>query len=247
MPKLQMDKLSKGLMRNDILVPHIDRYQALGDFPDVWNIEIRNTKESDPYFHPSGDCFTDVEQLVAEKTGKAKRRGIDFALRRVFDCGHFWHGYYQEILVAMGLVAPENVEKQVTHVHKNLIGATKERCEQVLWIGRGTLDLYDVTIPGQKETFIVDLKTMNNKEFDEGPRAETFAKWEAQVNCYMDWTGCRNAIILGVRKGGAPGIAGRPQHDLKEFKISYKPELLKDIYGRWTEAQRLIDAANAND
>jgi hypothetical protein len=236
MAKFTLRKLAKDLQRNDILVPHIDLYQSKGKFPDVWNIEIRNTKDPDPYFHPSGDCFTDPVQLYLEKTGQVKRRGVDFGLRRVFDCGHFWHGYYQSILIEMGFVEPENVEKSVFYER---VG--RDTGFELLWSGKGTLDLFAVKIPGQPHPYIVDLKTMGDEEFDNGPRPETFKKWEAQVNCYMDWTGMKNAFILGIRKGGTRGQSGRPQHDLKEFKIAYRPELLREIYARWEQAQRYLD------
>jgi hypothetical protein len=238
--KFTLKKLAKNLQRNDILVPHIDLYQSKGEFPDVWNIEIRNTKAPDPYFHPSGDCFTDPVTLYLEKSGQGRAsRTIDYGLRRVFDCGHFWHGYYQNILVEMGFVEPNNVEKPVTYER---VG--RDTGFELLWTGRGTIDLFDVKIPGQPHSYIVDLKTMGDEEFDNGPRPETFKKWEAQLNCYMDWTGLHHGFILGVRKGGTRGPAGRPQHDLKEFRVAYQPALLSDIYRRWEQAQRYLDGVD---
>ena len=52
----------------------------------------------------------------------------------------------------------------------------------------------------------------------------------------MDWLGTKKAFILAIRKGGTPGKGGRPAHDLREIRIEYMPELLEDIYGRWTLA-----------
>lgn len=231
MPKLDVKKLLKQLDRNDKLVPHINMYQDKGEFPPVWNIQIHNVKAPDPYFHPSGDCFTDPVELYLQKTGQQERSSIGHPMRRVFDCGHFWHGYYQNILVDMGFVLPENVERPITVVRPQK------------WVGKGTIDLLDVDIPGHGK-YLVDLKTMNDVEFDDGPSDRTWKKWEAQVNCYMDWTGRRDAFILAVRKGGTKQAGSRPQHDLKEYTVEYKPELLEEIYGRWEQAQRYIDGVD---
>lgn len=235
MAKLNVEKLLKDLKRNNKLVPHINWYQDKQEFPPAWTIEIQNTKEPDPYFHPSSDCFTNPVQLYYEKLGTVPKEPILHPLRRVFDCGHFWHGYYQNILIDMGFITKENVEKQFT---KQL------SYDGTDFIGRGTLDLLDVTIPGLTTKYIVDIKTMNDKEFDEGPSDRTFQKWEAQVNLYMDWTGNHSAFILAVRKGGTKNSNGRPQHDLEEFTIQYKPELIAEIYSRWAQAQRYIDGVD---
>lgn len=139
----------------------------------------------------------------------------------------------------MGFVSAENVEKQVTYER---VG--RDTGYELLWTGRGTMDLLDVQIPGQPHGYIVDLKTMSDTEFDSGPRPETLKKWKAQLNCYMNWTGMHNAFILCVRKGGTRGAGGRPQHDLKEITIQYDENLLSEIYARWEQAQRYIDGVD---
>lgn len=163
----------KKLVKNELLVPHLDAYQEAGKFPPVWNVEIRNYKEPDPHFHPSGDCFTNPVQLYMEKTGQVKRERPGYALRRIFDVGHMWHGYIQEIVKAMGFVEPHNVEKLVTFDYK---------MNGVSWMGKGSIDLFDVSIPN-RGNYIVDIKTMNDEEFDNGPKEDTLKKWEAQLNC----------------------------------------------------------------
>lgn len=227
MVKFDLREFAKELTRGQILVPHIDRYQDAGEFPETWNVEIRNYKEPDPYFHPSGDTFTPPEQLAKEKLGKASRSPVRHPLRRIFDCGHFWHGYYQGILVEMGVVEPENVEKPFVVRRRN-------------FIGKGTLDLYKVQIPGTKGEWIVDLKTVSDTEYDAGIREETMKKWTAQLCVYSEWTGCRNLMILAVRKGATRNPAGGAQHDLKEYIIKYDEKLVEEIYDRWEKAQNLI-------
>lgn len=83
-----------------------------------------------------------------------------------------WHGYIQNILVEMGFVSPENVERRLIQS----VG---------LATGSGTADLVDVNIPGHG-SWLVDIKTMNKTEFEQGASEYTLMKWKAQVSCYMD-------------------------------------------------------------
>lgn len=210
-----LKKLNNGYM----LVPLIDSFQERAEFPDTWNIEIRNFKKGDKYFHPSGDCLENPITLYEKLMGLATPSKVNYSLRRVFDAGHFWHGYYQEILKYMGLAKEENIERTLTYNHS------------WGWTAKGTLDII-VDIP-RKGQWIVDMKTVNDTEFDEGIRPHTLAKWQAQVNCYMHWTGITDAFILAIRKGGTAGRGGRPMHDLMEIPIQYDPELIDSIYRRW--------------
>ena len=213
---------SKLQKEEGILVPLINKYQNRANFPEKWNIEIRNSKGTDLHFHPSGDCYESIPNLYARLTGTPKVSNINYPLRRVFDVGHMLHGYYQEILVAMEVCTPENVEKTLTYKHPDG------------WIGKGTLDMI-VDIPNKGE-WIVDGKTINDKEYDEGVKPDTLKKWTAQVNMYMDWTGIENAFILAIRKGGTKAPNSDPMHGLKEIAIPRKPELVEHIYKRWSLA-----------
>lgn len=218
--------LLKKLSTGNMLVPYIDQYQNKGEFPDKWTIEIENFRRvPDQAFHPSGDCLASPKELYKRLTGQEVKR-TPAGLRRVFDCGHFWHAYYQSIIVAMGYAKPENVERTYKYNHKDG------------WLGKGTLDLI-VDMPKGGE-YIVDLKTMNDQEFDTGPYPLTLAKWTAQVNCYMHWTGIKKAFILCIRKGGSPGKGGLPAHDLREITIEYDENLIEDIYKKWSYVWQCI-------
>lgn len=210
-------KLLKSLTagRGSILAPHIETYQRKGKFPKSWQIEVRNYKEKDDHFHPSGDCFTDPLNLYYQKKGMIIPEVISPALRRTFDCGHMWHGYIQAILVEMGLVTTENVERYITHSFYTQWGPAT---------GAGTGDLVDVTIPGHG-VWLVDIKTMNKNEFESGANEWTLMKWKAQVSCYMDWFAADKAMILAVCKDSP--------HMFREYQIQKDENLLKEIYDRW--------------
>jgi hypothetical protein len=208
--------------RGSILAPLIDSYQARGKFPDKWEIEIRNTREPDSHFHPSGDCYTDPRHLYLEKTGQIKPQRISSALRRTFDVGHMWHGYIQAMLVDMGLVAPDNVEKTLKHKLCTIDGTD-------YWC-KGTADLVDVHIPGHGY-WLVDIKTMNSTNFANPPE-DTMKKYRAQVNMYGDWTGSDKMLILAVNKDSP--------HDFREFIVPKDEDVLVDVYTRWTYVAECI-------
>lgn len=210
-------KLLKSLTagRGSILVPHIEAYQRRSKFPDTWEIEIRNSKPGDGHFHPSSDAFTPPLDLWMQKKGMVLPSLISPALRRTFDCGHMWHGYLQAMLIEMGLVQPGNVERYITHLINTQWGDA---------IGAGTGDLVDVKIPGHG-LWLVDIKTMNKVEFEQGANEWTLMKWRAQVSCYMDWFGADKALILAISKDSP--------HAMREYQIQKDTALLKEIYDRW--------------
>lgn len=221
-----------GIGQGNILAPHIDMYLQEGDFPSEWNITIPNFKDDDGWYHPSSHCFASPRLLYYDRglMRDALRAGlleddialaprkIGASLRKTFDCGHMWHGYVGAVLVEMGFVKEENVEQRVK--------SPKVK-------GSGTADLVDVEIPGNG-TWLVDMKTMNSSEFNRGANPNTFKKWEAQVNCYMDWVGAERAMILAIQKDSP--------HNFREYVIEKKPDLLEEIYARWALVEEALAA-----
>lgn len=206
-----------------ILVPHIDAYLSAGKFPETWDIQIPNFKEKDEYWHPSSHCFLTPADLWRHKKGQLKYPKPGAALRKTFDCGHMWHGYLEAILMEMGFVASEDVELVLTQEIMTDFGPTA---------ARGTADLARVNIPSHG-TWLVDIKTMNKPEFESGPLPQTFKKWQAQVNCYMDWLETDQALILAVSKDSP--------HDMREFRITQDHNALQEIYDRWAYVDDAIE------
>lgn len=205
-----------------ILVPYIDSYLGAGQFPDKWDVEVPLFKKRDEFFHPSSHCFMPPKDLYLDIKGIATRVKPSAALNRTFHCGHLWHGYLENVLISMRFVQPENVEKRLVVEREGLNGP---------FIAAGTADLVDVRIPN-KGNWLVDIKTMNKGEFEAGANKYTYMKWEAQVNCYMDWLGVDQAIILAVCKDSP--------HNMREYKIERSPELLAGIYERWSYTAKCL-------
>jgi len=141
-----------------------------------------------------------------------------------------WHNYLEAILVDMGFVRQDHVELYTQH---------KVKHERGDFTAAGTGDCVDVSIPGHGQ-WLVDIKTMNKKQFEQGPEEYMFRKWEAQVNCYGDWFGLDKMMILAVCKDSP--------HEFREYIIQKKPQVLEDIYDRWAYvAQCLRDGIEPND
>jgi len=218
-------KLRKTMMsgRGSILAPHIENYQWKAKFPKTWTVEVRNDKLPDGHFHPSSHSFMPPSMLVQDMRGMLIHTRPSPALRRTFDCGHMWHGYLQNILIDMGLVDARNVERYVAVEREGKFGP---------FIGAGTGDLIDVEIPGHG-IWLVDIKTMNKTEFEQGAREFTMRKWQAQVSCYMDWFNADKAMILAICKDSP--------HDMREYQIIKDVPLLEEIYDRWSYAKWCVD------
>jgi hypothetical protein len=212
-----------------ILVPLIDAYQSAGKFPPTWDITINNEKQDDGYFHPSTDAIPTPLQLFQSKKKLAPYQKIGKSLRRTFDAGHMWHGYYGNILADMGLIDPKHIE-----LHTEVPISTKYGdC-----MAAGTGDLVGVDIPG-KGSWLVDMKTMRKDEFESGPTPTTFAKWEAQVNIYGEWFSHDQMMILAIQKDSP--------HDLREYRIERKKQLVIDIYNKWGYVKSCIDTNTIPD
>jgi hypothetical protein len=222
--KFDSKKLLKTLTagQGSILAPHLDEYLKKGKFPPEFTITISNRREPDPYFHPSSDCYTPPIELWKRRKGLLISRKTPAALHRTFAVGHMWHGYLQNILIDMGFVQPDNVE----------LTLQKTIFESPEVIGKGTADLVDVQIPGHG-SWLVDIKTMGRREFEAGAHEYTMMKWQAQVNCYMDWLGTEKAFILAVCKDSP--------HAFREYQIVRDQNLLDEIYDRWLYTQYCLD------
>jgi hypothetical protein len=171
-----------------------------------------------------------AKQLWREKKRLVIPEKITPALRRTFDCGHMWHGYLQAILVEMGVVESENVERHM----KYIINTDQGTC-----IGSGTGDLVDVEIPGHG-TWLVDIKTMNKVEFEQGASENTMMKWQAQVNCYMDFFKADKAMVLAICKDSP--------HAMREYQIARNDILIDEIYDRWIYVENcLLDGVEPDD
>ena len=190
-----------------------------GQFPDVWKIEIENKNperehgEAKIRFSASEDSLISEEALLKKFSEDTPKEPISAELRRIFDCGTYWHGYLQNILVDMNFIDQDGVEK---YIIKKI-----ERPEGIAY-GSGLGDLVGVKIPSHGE-WLVDIKTMNDNAFI-SPPSYIMDKYIAQIRLYGDWFGYDKLMILAVQKSGG---------DLKEIQITPDPVFVESVYQKW--------------
>jgi hypothetical protein len=82
--------------------------------------------------------------------------------------------------------------------------------------------------------FVVDFKTMGNHDFKRaGLPPHYAAKYEAQINIYMDFFDLEAGLIVGIQKD--------TPHNLKEFQFRRNQPLIDAIYEKWTHVSLCID------
>jgi hypothetical protein len=213
--------LLKDLAKQQILVPHINRYLAKGEFPEYWYLRIKPVKDPDdfsPTFHPSGDC-TPCERQLYLKFAEPKKEQLTHTSQKNFAVGNFWHLWLQEIIVnGLGFAEWKDVERRcgLDFFH-----------DETLWRGSGAADIARCQIPGRDE-YLIDFKTMNERHFkaEESVIRHLLTKWKYQVNCYMNWVGVDKCIVIGIQKD--------TPHDFREFVFERDPALLEPVYDKWT-------------
>lgn len=210
----------KQLAKKELFVPHIERYLAKAEFPEIWNFPIRPHKEPDKFFHPSGDC-TPCERYLFAKFAEPDRLPLsthNATSHKNFMVGHFWHILMQDIFVATNMAEENDVELKLMRREED-------------WTAVGSADIGRAYSPGHDASYLIDFKTMNSRGFASGPSDDLLAKWRLQVNCYMDWMQefgdpPQQAVMILIQKDSP--------HAFKEVVIDYEPGIIYPIYNKWS-------------
>lgn len=226
----------------------IDREIAKGEF--LWQYDYK-PKLEDNAWHPSGHCTPSVFELYhyakeskpipldvnPDDGGKVEiaPRSIEAGLGKIFQVGHFWHQYLQEVCVRAGFCDKEHVERSGKRVWGETTFHMGDGVNVPLpfhW-ATGSADICPCEIPGHGP-YLIDFKTMGSHQFrGNRPSLETLIKWECQLNIYMDFFEIDKAIILGINKDSP--------HDFKEFEFHYNDELVEKIYWKWQLVAECLD------
>lgn len=225
--------MARKLVTKTKLAVHIDRaIESAGDFEWTYNHEA---KKGDDAWHPSGDCTLTPRELFDKACGKEERDPIGAGLRKTFQVGHFWHGYLQHVVVELlGYADWDAIERGGQRVWAEENGKPKP----YNWC-QGSADIAPVKIPGQGE-FLVDFKTMGSFDFKKTSLPDwSAAKYEAQMNIYMDFFDLDQAIIVAINKDSP--------HELKEFIFDRNQPLIDTIYNKWHYVSECLDTGKIPD
>jgi len=220
MAKLKfLQQFTKTVARNEVLVPHLNNYFYVANWPDELVFKISPNKEKDNAFHPSGATKC-MRTLYAERRGDLQPEIHPLELQKTFLLGHFFHSVLQWIIVeGLKFATWEDVEKEYNHYFKTPKGNTLHV--------RGFTDIARCQIPGEG-TFLVDIKTVNSRLFNMNPTPDFLIdKYSAQVKLYLEFEDLEEAIILMCEKDSP--------HNFKEIRILRDGDFVDNILEDWED------------
>ena len=235
MPKFTLADFRKDLSPKYKLAPQLDK--AIKSFDEEWTFTYQ-TKEPDLYWHPSSHCtplpsvlYDHAQDRLNDEDDEEFQQGM----RKYSQVGHFWHQFLQHIMVRYDMVVPNAIERTAAKVWEddrtyrveapNVIGKPFHVC-------RGSADVAPWAFRGHD--YIVDFKTMASRSFQRPTLPEAFAaKYECQMNIYMDFFDYDRALILAINKD--------TPHDFKEFEFRRNQPLIDTIYEKWKFVAHCIE------
>jgi hypothetical protein len=235
--KFKKDSFVQNLAKGNLLVPFLERYDEW-DHPFNFNYE---PKKGDDGWHPSGDCIPSVLDLYEKAIGDYEREKISPSLQRTFLVGHFWHQVIQDALVRLDLAEETAIERKgIVGWGEGQLKVDPQTGVQIMsspgnpWhtyepyhYATGSGDVAPLVLPDWQG--ILDIKTMRSQDFDRlyktGLLPSRFAaKYEAQINIYMDFFDQPAGMILAVNKDSSA---------FAEIVFERNQALIDTIYAKW--------------
>lgn len=213
--------LFEKLSTDSLVAPYVELSLRKEVAADQLIIPLPNHgSKTDFLFHPSSHCYGDMRQLYyllhpdyRDCLVERKRAGMDYLS---LIQGTIMHCVIQQKLKEDGWITDEHIEVPMFSAEHH---------------GTGHLDVLFPNNPIAGKDIPVDIKTTSSENF--GRMFSPSWSYRAQLNCYMDWGGWDEGVILVIE-------AGRPFR-MKEFRI-YRDELiLHQIYSKWKKVREYIE------
>lgn len=214
--------LFQKLVSRELVTPYLELALRKDEWPDHLVIPLpEHGSKTDFLFHPSSHCEPDDRELYyllhpdyRDQLVERKRAGMDhLSLIQ----GTIFHVVIQQKLKLDGWISDADIERKLTNTE---IGAT------------GHLDFMFPNHPMTGKDIPVDIKTASPANFDRMYKPSW--SYQAQLNCYLDWLGIDQGVILVVE-------AGRPFR-MKEFLVQRDELMLRQIYKKWRRVREAIEA-----
>jgi hypothetical protein len=221
--KLENSDFVRNLVKDHKLVGALDKVIAGDEFE--WEAKF-GPKYGDDAWHPSGHCVPSALTLYESALlAEEDRRPKPASLKKAFCVGHFWHAYIQHIVVEkLGWASWDEIEA---------VGKVRWGDGPYQW-ATGAADIAPCHIPVHGD-YLVDIKTMSPFDYKQlGLPQWLAAKYECQINIYMDWFDLEKAIILCVQKDSP--------HAFKEFEFRRNQPLIDAIYSKWKLVGACLEA-----
>ncbi len=251
MLKIDRSKLLTNLGKKYRLIPYIEK--AFVGFDDVWEYKYEK-KEHDDAWHPSSHCTLEVSELYEVAQGTYEDPLTE--MEKNFQVGHFWHQLLQYIVLhKVKACAPESIERRgwlhwgpveefskedlYFRPDKLPVGLTHPRTETSVlkplpyhW-STGSGDVAPILFPDGWEG-VLDFKTMSSHQFKQVQLPDwCAAKYEAQINMYMEYFDLDKGMIFTINKD--------TPHGFKEYEFERNQPLIDEIKDRWLFVSEALD------
>jgi hypothetical protein len=232
-PKFTLEDFRKDLSPKFKLAPKLDK--AIQDFDEEWTFKYE-PKEHDLYWHPSGHCTPVASELYDYALTRLnpdpeEDRAFKRKMSKFGPVGHFWHQFLQHIMVRYDMCDASAIERQGAK-HWGRGSFVYEGHIDPFMTCSGSADVAPWNFKGHD--YIVDFKTMASRAFQQVALSDLYAaKYECQMNIYMDFFDYDRAIILAVNKD--------TPHDFKEFEFRRNQPLVDTIYDKWKYVAKCIE------
>lgn len=242
MPKFTLADFRKDLSPKYKLVPKLDR--AIADFDEAWEFKYE-PKEHDLFWHPSSHCTPEPSALydmALDRLNDVSDENFQRSMRKYGPVGHFWHQFLQHIMVRYEMCEPRAIERsamkfwgksgEIFNVGESNVDAAPYRA------CTGSADVAPWVY--KDHDYIVDFKTMGSRNFQKVTLPDGFAaKYECQMNIYMDFFDYDRALIVAINKD--------TPHDFKEFEFRRSDTLVEAIYAKWRFVSECLEAGERPD
>ena len=225
MPQFTLADFRRDLSPKYKLVPKLDK--AIADFDEEWDFHYV-PKAPDLFWHPSGHCTpapSVLYDLAVARLNDDEDEDFARSMRKYGPVGHFWHQFLQHIMVRYDMVEPEAIERNGFKTWSSVGFSTHRDTEPGSTFAPfhaviGNADVAPWVFKDQP--YIVDFKTMSSRSFQQVTLPSGFAaKYECQMNIYMDLFEYDRALIVAVNKD--------TPHDFKEFEFRRNQPLIQMI------------------
>jgi len=213
--------LFEKLSSDSLIAPYVEIALRKEVAADQLIIPLPNhASKTDFLFHPSSHCYGDIRQLYymlhpgyRDQLVERKRAGMDYLS---LIQGTIMHCVIQTKLKEDGWITDDHIEVPMFSEEHH---------------GTGHLDVLFPSNPIAGKDIPVDIKTASPENYSR--MYSPSWSYRAQLNCYMDWGGWDEGVILVIE-------AGRPFR-MKEFRVQRDELILHQIYSKWKKVREYIE------
>lgn len=211
-------QFARHFATGEILVPHLNNWFALADFPDEIPLTLRPNKEQDDAFHPSSALMCE-RALFAKMRGELPPETTTLDQQKTFMFGRYVHELIQWIVVEqLGFSTWDQVEKDSDFALTTAAGNP--------YRVRGFPDIARMDIPGQSAPVLLDIKSIAARLYGLAELPPSLRKkYLAQTQIYLEFEDLELGILLMTEKDSP--------HRFREVHVQRDGAMVDEIMDGW--------------